>query len=623
MRSGMLSKCLPMNATRSAFQQRRNFFASRYLFREDFGGRLCASLGLAEAFQAEKWLCAARVVLAIYCCAWVRLNAPEINIEQRRIHGLLDMYFAYSLIIFIALYLHAAADSTYRQTALAIDFFFAGTVTLFSGGPESPYVVLVVFVVLTSAYRSGLHGTNLTTVACALLLFVEVRIFERWPRYFDVPDTADFRTERLLLRGTFVIVISLLLAYTALRERRLRAESALFARVLSRAHVGGEIETAMEALFSEITPLYLPRKAVIALRKGNVEEVFFWENFRRPHNSQTGSVRTVLQFSNLEAAAFSFPAHTWYLNRSQRKLYRPAHLAFDPSGKRIRPLDSADWKAYLPTLRVPSIMVSSFSFDDALDGRLILIGPRIRQDNKEALRFLQNLLNSVSPFIRDIYVLRDVRVQAEDHVRSRLTRELHDGTLQFLLGMEMQIEVLRRQRTNRSAELETQLANVQNLVHQEVVNLRGLIENTKPLNFSPKELPDFLAELVARFRRDTGIAVRLETGEGQITLTPGVCHEIVRIVQEGLSNIRKHSRARNVVITLCEERAGQYKLSIGDDGEGFGFRGRVTHRQLDESHRGPGVIKERVRLIGGELTIDSNPGHGSRLEITIPEDPHG
>ena len=619
----MLSKCLPMNSTRFAYQRRRNFFASRYLYREDFGGRLRASLGPAEAFQAEKWLCAARIVLAVYCCAWVRLNAPDINIERWWIQGLLDMYFAYSLIIFAMLYLHGAADSTYRLTALAFDFFFAGAITLFSGGPESPYVVLVVFVVLTSAYRSGLHGTNLTTVACALLLFAEVRIFERWPRYFDVPRTADFGTEQLFLRGTFVIVISLLLAYTALRERRLRAESALFTRVLSRAHLEGKIEMALETLFSEITPLYQPRKALIALRKGNVEEVFFWENFRLPNNSETASVRTVLQFSNLEAAAFSFPAHTWYLKRTQRKLYRPTHLAFDHSGKRIRPLDSADWRAYLPTLKVPSIMVSSFSFDDDLDGRLILIGPRIHQDNKEALRFLQNLLKSVSPFIRDMYVLRDVGVQAEDQVRFRLTRELHDGTLQFLLGMAMQIEVLRRQRTNVSTELERRLVNLQNLVHQEVVNLRSLIENTKPLNFSPKELPDFLAELVARFRRDTGIAVRLETAEGQITLTPGVCHEIVRIVQEGLSNIRKHTRARNVVITLSEGRAGQYKLSIGDDGEGFGFRGRVTHTQLEESHRGPGVIKERVRLIGGELTIDSNPGHGSRLEITIPEGPHG
>jgi hypothetical protein len=167
----------------------------------------------------------ARVILAVYCCAWVRLNAPDIHMERWWMQGLLDMYFVYSLVIFFMLYLDAAADSTYRRTALAVDFFFSATITLFSGGPESPYVVLVVFVVLTSAYRSGLHGINLTTVGCALLLYTEVRVLERWPRYFDIPRTVDFRTERLLLRGTFLIVISLLLAYTAWRERRLRAES--------------------------------------------------------------------------------------------------------------------------------------------------------------------------------------------------------------------------------------------------------------------------------------------------------------------------------------------------------------------------------------------------------------
>jgi signal transduction histidine kinase len=87
--------------------------------------------------------------------------------------------------------------------------------------------------------------------------------------------------------------------------------------------------------------------------------------------------------------------------------------------------------------------------------------------------------------------------------------------------------------------------------------------------------------------------------------------------------VRKHSGASHVVITLCEANEGQHKLLIADDGEGFGFRSRVTQTQLDASHRGPGVIKERVRLIGGELTIDSSPGHGARLEITIPDKSHG
>jgi signal transduction histidine kinase len=62
-----------------------------------------------------------------------------------------------------------------------------------------------------------------------------------------------------------------------------------------------------------------------------------------------------------------------------------------------------------------------------------------------------------------------------------------------------------------------------------------------------------------------------------------------------------------------------WKLVIDDDGHGFPFAGRFTLTELDEYRRGPTVIKERVRAIGGDLVIESTPGHGSRLEITIPQ----
>ena len=267
-------------------------------------------------------------------------------------------------------------------------------------------------------------------------------------------------------------------------------------------------------------------------------------------------------------------------------------------------------------------MVSSFSFDEALEGRVILVGPSLGSDNKEALRFLRSLVKQVGPAVQDIYLMQDIRTQLEDRVRAELARELHDGILQSLLSTEMQIEVLRRPPACPSGEFERRLAALQALIHQEALDLRDLIEKTKPLNFSPKELPNFLAELVARFRLETGISARLETGE-MVTLAPSVCHEIVRIVQEGLSNVRKHSGARNVLITLRAGEDGQRKLIIADDGQGFEFHGRVTQTQLDASHRGPGVIKERVRLIGGELTIDSSPGKWARLEITIPDAAYG
>jgi signal transduction histidine kinase len=60
-----------------------------------------------------------------------------------------------------------------------------------------------------------------------------------------------------------------------------------------------------------------------------------------------------------------------------------------------------------------------------------------------------------------------------------------------------------------------------------------------------------------------------------------------------------------------------WTLSLEDDGKGFPFSGRLTQAEMDEIGKGPMIIKERVRLIGGELTVESNPGQGSRLEVTV------
>ena len=97
-----------------------------------------------------------------------------------------------------------------------------------------------------------------------------------------------------------------------------------------------------------------------------------------------------------------------------------------------------------------------------------------------------------------------------------------------------------------------------------------------------------------------------------------VCRELARIVQEGLVNIRKHSGARQVLVRLGSLESG-WKLTLEDDGHGFPFSGRLSHRELETMGKGPLVIRERVRLIEGELTIESTPGRGSLLEIRIPQ----
>jgi signal transduction histidine kinase len=133
---------------------------------------------------------------------------------------------------------------------------------------------------------------------------------------------------------------------------------------------------------------------------------------------------------------------------------------------------------------------------------------------------------------------------------------------------------------------------------------------------APNDLQQALGDVITRFERDTGIAVRFET-DFDVQVESRTRHEIVRIVQEGLTNIRKHSGARHVMVRLAS-MGGTVRLVIEDDGRGFSFSGRRSQRELEVMSAGPLIIRERVRALRGELNVVSMPGKGARLHVKVP-----
>ncbi len=196
----------------------------------------------------------------------------------------------------------------------------------------------------------------------------------------------------------------------------------------------------------------------------------------------------------------------------------------------------------------------------------------------------------------------------------------------------MQVDVLRRTFPDGSGEslaepqladrralfMSSELERIQKLLREEVLKLRELMQQMKSTEIDSHRLPAFLRDTVQRFQRETGIAARFLLDEQEIELAPPVCRELARIVQEALVNVRKHSGAKQVLVQLLETH-GKWELIIEDDGTGFPFSGRVSQSELDSTGRAPAIIRERVRLIQGELTIESKPGQGSRIEVWVPQ----
>ena len=271
-----------------------------------------------------------------------------------------------------------------------------------------------------------------------------------------------------------------------------------------------------------------------------------------------------------------------------------------------------------------SLLATSFSLEKKWFGRLTVYNPRNGGDPKGNSRFLATVIREVGPVIFNKFLVGRLRSRAQAKERLRLAQELHDGVIQSLIGVEMQIDLLRRaqESSNGPAAPIGDLKRLQEVLHNEVANFREEMLRVRPLEVEPARLLDCIAGTVEKFRRDLGISATFVTEAQEVSLPPRVCAELVRIVQEALANIRKHSGAHKVQVVFVRGNE-HWKLCVEDDGRGFGFTGRLSSTELEGVAECPMVIRERVRSIGGELMIESLPGSGAKLEISVPMTTNG
>jgi signal transduction histidine kinase len=291
-------------------------------------------------------------------------------------------------------------------------------------------------------------------------------------------------------------------------------------------------------------------------------------------------------------------------------------LALDYSGHPVPVTNLEPLRQLRQMQSFDSLVTVSFLSGGEWRGRIFLYNPQWRGEKQEELRFLLDVVRQVGPAVYNVYLLHRLRRRALAAERARFARELHDGAVQSLIAMEMQVDVVRRQ-AEANRPIDGELGRIQGLLREEVLKLRELMQQMKAIDVDAQRLLGVLKDTVERFQRETGINARFVTDLDELDMPQRICREVLRIVQEGLVNVRKHSGARHALVRLASSEE-KWTLTVEDDGKGFAFAGRYNQDQMEEAGKGPMIIKERVSLIAGELTVESNPGQGTRLEITVP-----
>ena len=214
------------------------------------------------------------------------------------------------------------------------------------------------------------------------------------------------------------------------------------------------------------------------------------------------------------------------------------------------------------------------------------------------------------------------RTMATMEERERLGRELHDGLGQVMGYINVQAQAAQALLENgHSQEAQINLTDMVQAARKAHADIRAHILGLRGPGIFRQSLIINMREYAQQFSERCGIETTLSAPQDfpANTLTPPVEEQVVRIIQEAMTNVRKHADAQRVDLNFSF--VGDYvQIVITDDGRGFDAiqRGRESESRRDEGRFGLSIMRERAELVGGELEIRSVPGEGTRILATLP-----
>ena len=214
--------------------------------------------------------------------------------------------------------------------------------------------------------------------------------------------------------------------------------------------------------------------------------------------------------------------------------------------------------------------------------------------------------------------LRRQLISAEEAERRRIALELHDQLGQHLTALTLGLDEVTKMLAP-DAPSRRRLAMLQELAQTMTRDARHLALELRPPELDDVGLESALETYVAQWSARFGIAADVEvTGLADTSLPGEAGTTLYRVVQEALTNVAKHAHARHVSV-LVERPAGEVRLIVEDDGDGFEVE-RTLQRATAERRIGLAGMRERAELVGGTMTVESAPGSGTALYVRLPVD---
>jgi signal transduction histidine kinase len=564
-----------------------------------------------EAFsRTEKIIAFCRVLLAVATIGVVVADPKLPSTSPDLAYLVMAAYVVYSGVLFVLVRGEYLRHDNLGLYSAIIDMGWVTLIALFTEGGTSPYFLLHVFVISSVSVRWGLAATMLVTVALAVLYPSAFFIATHW-------EGTDIGFRRVhLFRPIYLLALGYLIGYLGEHERRNKRKLGFLLDLAVAFRRGQPPGRAITKLMRRALDHFEAERGLVVLRDPESGRYFTWDLALRGERR-----RLALRITEADPFPLAFARPTeGFLANDLRPVTGTALCYEIVSGAITRkPLPS--------DLPVPdrgaaqALLVAPVLIQREMRGHAVVIREARRKYTRDDLEFLLLIVGQAAAGFENVRLHEKAEEVAVLEERARIARDLHDGFIQSLAGIDLRVEACKLLLQRDPQRIPRELEELHQAVDRGYREVRTYL---KVLREPRREAADVWASLervAAEFSARDRLRVHFARPATDLGVSPSTGYELTQIVREALRNAVRHGRASQAVVKVASRPSHLY-LVVRDNGSGFqNGHGRVDDDGFLAPSAAPWSIRERTAALGGSLHVWSQPGRGAEVVVTIPADP--
>jgi signal transduction histidine kinase len=561
-----------------------------------------------EAFsRTEKIIAFCRLLLAVGTLAVVVVDPKQPSFYPEAGYVVLGSYLAFSLILFALVRGEYVRQDRIGYLSTAADIAWVSVITIFTERGPSPFFLLHVFVISSASVRWGLAGAVPVTITLALgypmLVFLASRLT-------DSEDIVFHRAH--LFRPIYLLAAGYLIGYLGEHERRSKRKLSFMLDLVAPMRRSRNPGRAITRLARRATAFFHAPRAALVLRDPDSGRWFTWDI-----SHIGGKVRVGLRITAENPCPLPFAGDTEGFLANDLRPERRTALCYDVrTGVMVRRAISGELPQLIETAR--ALLVAPVLLQHELRGRAIVVRDARRKFTRDDLEFLLVLVGQAATSLETARLQAKAEEVAVLEERARIARDLHDGFIQALAGIDLRVEAAKLLLQRDPGRVPKALEDLHTAVDSGYREVRHYLTVLRQASRQASDLGSTLDRLAAEFSIRERLKVHMARPQADPGLPSSTAYELTQIVREALHNAVRHGQATQAIVKLGARPSHVY-LVVRDNGRGFpNGNGSIDADGFLKPAVAPWSIRERTAALGGSLRVWSQPGRGAEVSLLIP-----